>query len=83
MDNCSNYDDVIEHNNKQIEKLTIKNDDNKFLKMGDNDEKDYYEVRYIIIGDSAVGKTNIIYRFIQVAQKIKDKTKISLENILV
>ena len=32
MDNCSNYDDVIEHNNKQIEKLTIKNDDNKFLK---------------------------------------------------
>ena len=33
--------------------------------MGDNDEKDYYEVRYIIIGDSAVGKTNIIYRFIK------------------
>ena len=27
-----NYDDIIEHNNKQIEKLTIANDNDKFLK---------------------------------------------------
>lgn len=28
----NNYDDIIEINNKRIEKLTIKNDNNKFLK---------------------------------------------------
>ena len=33
--------------------------------MDDNEEKEFYEVRYIIVGDSGVGKTNIIYRFVK------------------
>ena len=33
--------------------------------MDDNEEKEYYEVRYILVGDSGVGKINIIYRFVK------------------
>lgn len=33
--------------------------------MNGNEEQEYYEVRYIIVGDSGVGKTNIIYRFVK------------------
>ena len=33
--------------------------------MTNNEEKEYYEVRYIIIGNSGVGKTNIICRFVK------------------